>query len=59
MDNSQTPDSSPQVIEFPDNHLAAILYGELDAHLRLIEDHLYVSLHSLGNRVVITASAAQ
>ncbi|MBF0130975.1 MAG: PhoH family protein [Magnetococcales bacterium] len=59
MDDSQVPDLPPQVIEFPDNHLAAILFGELDAHLRLIEDHLDVALHSLGNRVVITAAAVQ
>lgn len=36
-----------------------MLFGELDIHLKLIENHLDVVLHPLGNRVVITASVAQ
>ena len=42
-------------LEFPDNRLAAALFGEFDAHLKLVEERLRVVMHPLGNCVVITA----
>ncbi|MBF0434935.1 MAG: PhoH family protein [Magnetococcales bacterium] len=49
----------PQVVEFPDNRLAASLFGELDVHLKVMEEQLNIQLHPLGNSVIITASEDQ
>ncbi|MBF0153649.1 MAG: PhoH family protein [Magnetococcales bacterium] len=42
-------------LTFPDNRLAIRLFGECDAHLRLLEERLHVTLHPRGNSVAITA----
>ncbi|HIJ82883.1 MAG TPA: PhoH family protein [Magnetococcales bacterium] len=57
MDDGQS--LRTQIVEFPDNRLAAALYGELDIHLKLMEDQLDVVLHPLGNSVIITATGQQ
>ncbi|MBF0109985.1 MAG: PhoH family protein [Magnetococcales bacterium] len=59
MDDCVAPTPRTQVVEFPDNRLAAALFGALDTHLKLMETHLDCSLHPLGNGVVITASRDQ
>lgn len=59
MSNGQTPTSHSEVVEFPDNRLAASLFGELDGHLKLMENQLEVVLHPMGNSVVITATKKQ
>ncbi|MBF0346872.1 MAG: PhoH family protein [Magnetococcales bacterium] len=59
MDDGATPHQRTQIVEFPDNRLAASLFGELDTHLKLMEHHLDCMLHPLGNGVVITASKEQ
>lgn len=47
--------SPTEVVEFPDNRLAALLCGALDSHLKLMELRLGVALHPVGGGVVITA----
>lgn len=41
------------IVEFPDNHLAAALFGEHDKHLAQIESALGVDMIPRGNRVQI------
>ncbi len=48
-----TPDRQID-IQFDDNQLAALLYGQHDSHLARIEAQLGVSLISRGNRLTIT-----
>ncbi|MBF0126663.1 MAG: PhoH family protein [Magnetococcales bacterium] len=43
-------------LAFPDNRLAATLFGALDVHLRLVEERMGVILYPLGNSVTLTAS---
>jgi phosphate starvation-inducible PhoH-like protein len=47
------------VIEFDNNGLLPMLYGEFDRNLARIEQALEVSLSSRGNRVAITGAASQ
>lgn len=42
------------IVEFPDNHLAAALFGEHDKHLAQIEASLKVEMIPRGNRVQIS-----
>ncbi|MBF0368420.1 MAG: PhoH family protein [Magnetococcales bacterium] len=44
-----------ELVTFADNRLAVSLFGEFDRHLKLIEKRLAVSLHPVGNAVVISA----
>lgn len=44
----------PIHLEFPNNALLPLLYGERDAHLRRVEQSLGVSIVSRGNHLVIT-----
>ena len=48
----------PIHLEFPNNALLPLLYGERDAHLRRIEQALGVSIVSRGNHLVITGAAS-
>jgi phosphate starvation-inducible PhoH-like protein len=45
-------------LEFDDNLLLPLLYGERDQHLDRIERHLGVSLVSRGNRLAIAGPAS-
>ncbi|MBF0421859.1 MAG: PhoH family protein [Magnetococcales bacterium] len=56
MNDHPAAELRSHVVEFPDNRLAASLFGELDSHLKLMEHRLGVQLHPIGNTVVITAS---
>ncbi len=47
------------VIDFDDNDLLPMLYGEFDRNLARIEQALEVSLSSRGNRVAITGAPTQ
>ncbi len=47
------------LIEFDDNDLLPMLYGEFDRNLARIEQALEVSLSSRGNRVAITGAPSQ
>ena len=47
------------VIDFDDNDLLPMLYGEFDRNLARIEQELEVSLSSRGNRVAITGTPTQ
>ncbi len=47
------------LIEFDDNDLLPMLYGEFDRNLARIEQELEVSLSSRGNRVAITGAPSQ
>ena len=47
------------LIEFDDNDLLPVLYGEFDRHLARIEQELEVALSSRGNRVTITGAPSQ
>ncbi len=47
------------LIEFDDNGLLAMLYGEFDRNLARIEQALEVSLSSRGNRVAITGAPSE
>jgi phosphate starvation-inducible PhoH-like protein len=51
-------------VEFPDNRLLPILFGERDRYLKRIEENLKITLSARGNRVLIqgdgrTAAIAQ
>ena len=48
---------SPLFLQFDDNRLLPMLYGEHDRYLALIESRLGVSLSSRGNQVAISGSA--
>jgi phosphate starvation-inducible protein PhoH len=54
---ANTPGARSQ-IEFDDNLLLPLLYGERDAHLDQIERQLGVALVPRGNRLVISGSAS-
>ncbi|MBF0190842.1 MAG: PhoH family protein [Magnetococcales bacterium] len=43
-------------LTFPDNRLAAELFGALDCHLRLVEARWQVTMHPVGNRVTLIAA---
>jgi len=47
------------LVEFDDNDLLPMLYGEFDRNLARIEQELEVSLSSRGNRVEITGAPSQ
>ncbi|MFO0574570.1 MAG: PhoH family protein [Polyangia bacterium] len=38
---------------FPDNHVAAALYGQNNVHLKLVERQLGLSLHARGNELTL------
>ncbi|MBF0426732.1 MAG: PhoH family protein [Magnetococcales bacterium] len=46
-------------LTFPDNRLAMRLFGECDAHLRLLEERLPVALHPRGNTLAVSATPGQ
>ncbi|MBF0283403.1 MAG: PhoH family protein [Magnetococcales bacterium] len=46
-----------RLLEFPDNRLAASLFGEYDRHLKRIEEGLGVEIIPRGNVLAITADA--
>ena len=50
--------ASPVVLEFEDNQLLPLLYGDFDRHLARIEQALEVTIASRGNTVTITGEAA-
>lgn len=50
--------ATPIHLEFPDNALLALLYGEHDAHLGRIEKALGVRIVSRGNQLVVTGEPA-
>ena len=47
----------PLVLQFDDNRLLPILYGEHDRHLARIEQSLGVSLMSRGNQIAVSGDA--
>jgi phosphate starvation-inducible PhoH-like protein len=47
------------LIEFDNNDLLPMLYGEFDRHLARIEQELEVSLSSRGNRIAISGAPSQ
>ena len=47
----------PVVLQFDDNRLLPILYGEHDRHLARIEQSLGVSLMSRGNQIAVSGDA--
>jgi phosphate starvation-inducible PhoH-like protein len=49
--------ASPLFLEFDDNRLLPMLYGEHDRHLARIEQGLGVSLMSRGNQIAISGSS--
>ncbi|MEO5369710.1 MAG: PhoH family protein [Magnetococcus sp. DMHC-1] len=57
--HNHAPGKLTELVTFPDNHLAIRLFGECDAHLRLLEERLQVTLHPRGNAVAITAHRSQ
>jgi phosphate starvation-inducible PhoH-like protein len=50
--------SQPLVLQFDDNRLLPILYGEHDRHLARIEQGLGVSLMSRGNQIAVSGDPA-
>ena len=46
------------VVEFDDNRLLALLLGQYDAHLALIEERLGIEAHAHGNVVTLAGSEA-
>ena len=48
----------PLVLQFDDNRLLPVLFGEHDRHLARIEQSLSVSLMSRGNQVAVTGEPA-
>src|ERR1700683_3122758 len=53
-----TPGGGRAQLEFDDNLLLPLLYGERDAHLDQIERQLGVALVPRGNRLTISGSAS-
>jgi phosphate starvation-inducible protein PhoH and related proteins len=51
---SRTRGDQPLYLQFDDNTLLPLLYGEHDRHLARIEQRLGVSLSSRGNRIAIS-----
>ncbi len=49
--------SQPQIVQFDDNNLLPLLYGEHDQNLARIERQLGVSLAARGNRIAISGPA--
>lgn len=56
MDEQCASDSLTKTLTFPDNQLAATLFGALDLHLRLVEKRLGVTLYPTGNSVTVTSA---
>ncbi|TNE32464.1 MAG: phosphate starvation-inducible protein PhoH, partial [Alphaproteobacteria bacterium] len=46
-------------LQFEDNHLVPLLFGECGEHLSRIEDQLGIQIFSKGNEVVLTGQHAQ
>ena len=53
------PEQRSVTIQFDDNGLVPLLYGEHDRHLARIEQRLGIRLGSRGNRVTIAGAAGQ
>lgn len=49
--------ADPIILDFDDNRLLALLFGEHDRHLARIEERLNVAVASRGNRLMITGPA--
>lgn len=49
--------ADPIILDFEDNRLLALLFGEHDRHLAHIEERLNVAVASRGNRLMITGPA--
>ena len=47
------PNSITQDLSFSDNHLAAILYGELNKNLQLVEQKTGIDIHTRGNGITL------
>ena len=54
--SSNAISNKPLVVEFDDNRLAAIVFGQHDRHLVQIEENLGVVLINRGNRIAIEGS---
>ncbi|MEO5365309.1 MAG: PhoH family protein [Magnetococcus sp. WYHC-3] len=48
------PKQHTATLQFPDNRLAALLYGTTDRHLKLVEAELGVAIHSRGNTLTLS-----
>lgn len=59
MSDARGPETSGQstLLDFDDNRLLALLFGEHDRHLARIEERLGVAVASRGNRLMITGAA--
>ena len=59
MSDTRGPETSGQstLLDFDDNRLLALLFGEHDRHLARIEERLGVAVASRGNRLMITGAA--
>ncbi len=59
VSEARGPDNAgqPTVLEFDDNRLLALLFGEHDRHLARIEQQLGVAVTPRGNRLMISGSA--
>lgn len=55
---SQSGDQQPTLLQFDDNSLLPLLFGEHDQHLAKIEQDLAVSIATRGNRVAISGPPA-
>lgn len=51
------PSGQPIILDFDDNRLLALLFGEHDRHLARIEERVGVAVASRGNRLMITGPA--
>jgi len=59
VSDTRGPETSGQstLLDFDDNRLLALLFGEHDRHLARIEERLGVAVASRGNRLMITGAA--
>lgn len=59
MSDARGPEASgqPIILDFDDNRLLALLFGEHDRHLARIEERLGVAVASRGNRLMISGPA--
>ena len=59
MSDARGADNSgqPIILDFDDNRLLALLFGEHDRHLARIEERIGVAVASRGNRLMITGPA--
>ncbi len=53
---SDSPKSDPTLLQFGDNSLLPLLYGEHDQHLARLERQLQVTLSARGNRLAVSGT---